>query len=262
MKIVDGLHSPEILGEVVEIIRKSRNGAALTGAGISVGSGIPDFRSPGGLWTKFSPGEYATLEVFQRNPVKAWQLYREMGRVLEGKRPNRAHYALAELETGGNLNGVITQNVDGLHQQAGNRTVLEIHGDHQSLQCLKCGHLEQVQERHIDGDEVPCCLSCQYPLKPNVVLFGEAVRNMEGIDVLIRDCDLLLVIGTSAQVYPAAGLPHEVKRNGGTILEFNREQALGSGGFSGIGSLTDYFFRGDVEQTLPALAAAMSEARS
>jgi NAD-dependent deacetylase len=226
---------------------------ALTGAGISVASGIPDFRSPGGLWTIFSPEEYATLEVFYRNPAKAWKLYRALGKTLLGKQPNPAHRALAELEQCGILSGIVTQNVDHLHQQAGSRLVFEIHGDHQHLHCLRCDHLQPAKPAHYQRNAVQRCSRCDFPLKPNVVLFGEAVRDLEAIHDFIQDCDLLLVIGTSAQVYPAASLPEMVRDKGGRIFEFNREPALA---FMEEGTPPDLFFPGDVTLTLPLLARA------
>jgi len=232
---------------------------ALTGAGISVGSGIADFRSPGGLWSRFSPDEYATLEVFLHNPEKAWQLYRKLGRELQGKAPNRGHRVLADLETRGILQGIITQNVDNLHQAAGSRNVLEIHGDHQHLRCLQCGNCIPVTDSHYSMEGVPECGLCSYPLKPDIVLFGEAVKNLDGIQMLVSSCDLLLVIGTSAKVHPAAGIPERVKQQGGKIYEFNREQTLSSSGFTGHSPLSDYFFEGDLGDTLPLFSRVVSE---
>ena len=255
MKVVSP-DNREYLQEAVDLLLSARYPMALTGAGISVGSGIPDFRSPGGLWSIYAPDEYATLEVFYRNPAKAWQLYRALGRVLAGKRANRAHLALAELEREGVLRGVVTQNVDALHQAAGSRTVFEIHGDHQNLQCLKCQHAEPVIAEHYQGDTVPLCPYCCFPLKPNVVLFGEAVRDYERIELFISRCDLLLVAGTSAQVYPAAEIPLRIRQRGGLIFEFNTEAALGVDHYSGISRITDYFFHGDILSTLPMLQAA------
>ncbi len=228
--------------------------AALTGAGISVNSGIADFRSPGGLWSHFSPEEYATLAVFRRNPKKAWQLYRALGRELFGKKPNPAHHALARLEADGLLQGVVTQNVDNLHQLAGSRRVLEIHGDHQHLQCLSCGDLLPVHPDHYQQEDIPHCHHCGYPYKPNVVLFGEAVRDLEAIEELIDGCDILLVAGTSAQVYPAAGLPVMVRQRGGLVIEFNLQPALAGPGGSGA----DYFFAGDLAATLPLFVQAVA----
>lgn len=238
------------LVEAAAALRAADKAVALTGAGISVASGIPDFRSPGGLWTVFSPEEYATIEVFERNPTKAWELFRALGKVLVGKEPNAAHRALAELEDLGLLAGIVTQNIDNLHQQAGSHRVFEIHGDHQHLQCLRCESRMPVADALYRTTTIPLCEHCGTPLKPNVVLFGESVRDLEAIHAFVADCDLLLVIGTSAQVYPAAALPSLVRQNGGRIVECNRESVLPLSGQS------DIFFAGAVEQTLPQLVAA------
>ncbi len=241
----------EYLAEAVERFQSASCPVALTGAGISVNSGIADFRSPGGIWTIFSPEEYATLGVFLKNPQKAWQLYREMGKGLLGKKPNQAHLVLADFEHKGFLKGLVTQNVDNLHQAAGSKNVLEIHGDHQHLQCLRCETLIPVTQDHYAMREVPACEHCNSPLKPNVVLFGENVRSLTTIEELIGECDLLLVIGTSAQVYPAAGLPITVKERGGLIYEFNQEQALSTHDYAHAAPFPDYFFAGDLAATLP-----------
>lgn len=262
MKIIDPKKKDHHLSQAAEKFTRAGRAAALTGAGISVGSGIADFRSPGGLWSVFAPDEYATLDVFLSNPQKAWQLYRQMGRSLIGKKPNRAHRVLADLEKDGFLKGLITQNVDNLHQAAGSRKVLEIHGDHQHLQCLSCGHVTAVTEDHYRIEEVPECLSCNYPYKPNVVLFGESVRSLHHIEELLANCDLLLVIGTSAQVYPAAGLPELVKHQGGLIYEFNQDQALSVPGSQGRIPLADFFFKGDLATTLPMFGAAVRSAKT
>lgn len=253
------------LAEAVARLGASKRAAVLTGAGISVESGIPDFRSPGGLWTIFSPEEFATLDVFERDPAKAWRLYRALGQSLDGVEPNAAHRALARLEKAGFADMVVTQNVDGLHQAAGSRKVIEMHGDHQRLQCIRCGWLGPVLASHLDGDEVPLCTECFEPVKPNVVLFGEAVRGMDEITQFLERCDLLLVVGTSAQVYPAAVLPTLVQSRGGLIFEFNIEEtaltrgsACGGGLFFdgpvlGRNAHTDFFFRGRASVTVPLL---------
>ncbi|MBV5317025.1 MAG: NAD-dependent deacylase [Desulfobulbaceae bacterium] len=256
MKIIIPGEKNTCLTEAAAILRASAKPAALTGAGISVGSGIPDFRSPDGLWSVFSPEEYATLKVFYRQPAKAWELYRALGKVLLGKKPNPAHRALAEFEQHGWLRGIVTQNIDNLHQQAGSRRVFEIHGDHQHLQCLQCEHLQPIEPAHYQTTGVPRCQHCGFPLKPNVVLFGEAVRDFDAIHNFIADCDLLLVIGTSAQVYPAAALPAMVRNNGGRIFEFNREPAVSPEDYSQTGRPDDFFFQGDVGLTLPMFVKA------
>lgn len=248
----------QYLEEAARNFYSARLPVALTGAGISVASGIPDFRSTGGLWTRFAPDEYATLEVFLREPEKAWHLYRALGKILQDKEPNEAHYALARLEHDGLLHGIVTQNVDMLHQQAGSRFVLEIHGEHRHLQCLQCGELEKAGEAHYLARQPPVCRQCGFILKPNVVLFGEAVRSLDEIHLLLQQCDLLLVIGTSAQINPAAGLPSLVKRNNGLVYEFNLEEtALTSGHSAGmVGS--DFLFRGRAAETLQMFAAAIT----
>lgn len=251
MKTIIPDKNEEYLADAVDDFTSAGKTAALTGAGISVGSGIPDFRSPGGLWTLFSPDEYGTIEVFLHKPEKAWKLYRELGRKLRDKKPNQAHHVLADFEEQELLHGIVTQNIDNLHQSAGNRNVYEIHGDHHRLQCIKCDDLIPVEEEHYSMDSVPTCTACNYPLKPNIVLFGEAVRSLEEIHMFISKCDLLLVIGTSAQVYPAASLPSVVKQRGGKIFEFNMEPALSHG-------MADYFFAGDLGKTLPAFRRAIA----
>ncbi|MDW7773032.1 MAG: NAD-dependent deacylase [Desulfobulbaceae bacterium] len=256
MKIIVPGIDERHLEESVRRLKSARLPLALTGAGISVASGIPDFRSPGGLWSRFNPDEYATLEVFLRNPKKAWRLYRAVGEVLQDKKPNAAHYALARLEQQGLLQGVITQNIDMLHQQAGSINVLEIHGEHRHLQCLRCGGLEKAMAEHYQAPEPPVCGGCGSILKPNVVLFGEGVRRLDEIHQLLQGCDLLLVVGTSARVHPAAGLPAIIKRKNGLIYEFNLEETALTRGQSMRQSGSDFFFRGEAADTLQLLSRA------
>ncbi len=228
--------------------RAARRPLALTGAGISVESGIPDFRGDHGLWRRFEPEQYATLEVFRREPHKAWEMYRALGEVLQGKQPNPAHRALARLEREGRLQAVITQNIDGLHQLAGSRRVVEVHGEYRHLQCLRCGRMRPLREEDYAPPAVPACHDCGAPLKPNVVLFGEWVRHMDEVGPLLESCDALLVIGTSAEVYPVADLPRQVIGNGGRVFEFNVEETT-------LTSLADYSFRGPCGRTLPRFVA-------
>lgn len=246
--------SPEddrALDAAVEAVAGAGHAVALTGAGISVESGIPDFRSPAGLWSVFDPEEYATLSCFLHRPEKAWRLYRALGRTIAGKEPNAAHVALASLEAAGRLAGVVTQNIDGLHQAGGSRRVLEIHGDWTHLQCLGCGRLEPFLPAHLEDGPVPACAGCGGLLKPNVVLFEEAVRAMDEIQALIRNCDVLLVVGTSAEVAPASLLPSQVHRTGGVVLEFN----LGPTQLTAeLGGRRSRLVRGPAGLTLPRLA--------
>jgi NAD-dependent deacetylase len=246
------------LDAVARLISEASRPAALTGAGISVDSGIPDFRSPGGLWSVFDPAEYATLSCFVRDPGKAWELYRALGKTLLGKRPNAAHLALAELERAGRLEGVITQNVDGLHQAAGSRTVLEIHGDHRRLECLRCRRSEPFLEAHLEPGPVPRCAACGHPLKPGVVLFEEPVRAMPAIDRLLSSTDLLLTVGTSAQVVPASLFPAHVRAAGGRVIELNLERELPEAVLVPDGA----FVQGSASVTLPRVAERVRAARA
>ena len=229
-------------------LSRARRVVALTGAGISTESGIPDFRSAGGLWAIFDPTEYATLSCFLREPEKAWRMYRALAAALVGRKPSPGHSALARLEEAGRLAGIVTQNIDGLHQAAGSRNVVELHGEARQLQCLACGRLEPARVAHLTPGPAPHCEDCGAFLKPNVVLFEEAVRDLEIAGDLVRDCDLLLVIGTSAQVVPASGLPARVRAGGGSILEFNLEPtALTASGLGRSGT----FVAGRIGTTLP-----------
>ncbi|MFB3903353.1 MAG: NAD-dependent deacetylase [Acidobacteriota bacterium] len=235
------------LDEAARIYLEAEYPVALTGAGISVESGIPDFRSDGGLWSVFRPEEYATIEVFTRNPGKAWRLYRALGATLIGKQPSPAHAALARLESADALQAIITQNIDGLHSRAGSGKVLEAHGEHQNLHCLACGFIRPFEPTDLEDGPPPACSQCGYPLKPNIVLFGEMVRQMPEIDENLARCDLLLVIGTSAQVYPVASFPYVVHRRGGLIYEFNMAATP-------LTASADYFFQGKAGASVPALA--------
>ncbi len=234
--------------ELASVMSGGETVVALTGAGISVESGIPDFRSPGGLWEIFEPSIYATIDTFISDPERSWELFRAVGEMLEGKEPNPAHLALARMERDGYLKAVITQNIDSLHQKAGNRHVIEVHGDHRNLECLRCGtkySIEFSEFCRTSREPVPLCERCRYPLKPNVVLFGEPVRDFDLAYDAVLSCDTLLVIGTSAQVYPVASLPYAVKERGGLILEFDLQETPLTG------TVTDYFFRGNAGTTVP-----------
>lgn len=245
MQLIDINKKNDIFFEAVEKFKAASFPMASTGAGISVPSGIPDFRSRGGLWTKYDPAVYANLDVFLTDPSKTWEFYRQTGKDLQDKKPNEAHLALAEMEQKELLRGVVTQNIDRLHHAAGSKTVLEIHGDFQHLQCLECGNLEPVENAHFSAEPYPKCSLCQAALKPNIVLFGEQVRQMEAIETFISQCNALLVVGTSAKVYPAAALPEIVKQHGGLLFEFNLKPVLPQ---------ADYCFPGNVAETLPAFA--------
>lgn len=241
--------SAELL-QAVSCYREATSIVALTGAGVSVDCGIPDFRSEGGLWTVFPPDEFATIEVFLENPAKAWQLFRALGKKLRGKSAGPAHHGLARLERNADLKVLITQNIDGLHSQAGSRNIFEVHGDHRLLHCLQCGATEPADDRYFECCEVPLCASCSFPLKPNVVLFGESVRFLNEVEAELACCDLLLVLGTSGSVYPVSEFPLQVLRRGGRLLEFNVEDTM-------LTQNAEVSFRGRVDVTVPIFVEAL-----
>jgi NAD-dependent deacetylase len=197
---------------LAELIRASSCTVALTGAGISVPSGIPDFRSPGtGIWENVDPMEVAHIDAFRRDPAKFWSFYRPRFQMLGDKAPNGAHRALAELERRGLLEAVITQNIDTLHHKAGSRRVIEVHGSIRTSSCQSCGMEFQLVdvESLFDADGTARCTDCEGPVKPDVVLFGEFLpeRAMTEAEVLAARADLMLCVGSSLEVYPVAGLP-------------------------------------------------------
>jgi NAD-dependent deacetylase len=208
---------------LARLIRSAGSVVALTGAGISVPSGIPDFRSPQtGLWENVDPMEVAHISVWRRDPARFWGFYGQRFSVLDGKEPNGAHYALAELERRGLLNAVITQNIDGLHAAAGTRDPIEVHGSVATASCLSCGDsfpLAEVRARlYEDFRGVPRC-GCGRPLKPDVVLFGELLPEaaMQRAYELAAAADVLLCVGSSLEVWPVAELPQVTIEHGGAI---------------------------------------------
>jgi NAD-dependent deacetylase len=232
---------------------------AFTGAGISVPSGIPDFRSQQGLWARFPPEEYATIEVFQRAPEKFWQLNHEIISNFTDVSPNPGHYALAKLESLGLKVTIVTQNIDGLHQAAGNTCVHEIHGSKDNLKCLHCKALYPLLDYPLEKGKIPKCANCSAALKPDVVYFGEALPTavLERSLMAARSSKICLVIGTSALVFPAARIPSLAYDGGAMVCEFNLETT----GLTQSGQLA-HFVQGPVEVTLPQLADLVEQALS
>ncbi len=233
---------------------------ALTGAGMSVESGIPPFRGPGGLWTKYGEPPMNGYQIFLNDPKKGWEdrIQRqddELWRPLKAATPNPGHQALAKLEEIGVLRFLITQNVDDLHRQVGHKALAEIHGNWKLIRCIKCN--ARFASKEISLEELPpACPKCEGLLKGDTVAFGEPIPR----DVL-ADCikhsaraDLVIVAGTSATVYPAAGFALEVKQRGGTLIEANLYE-------SEITPICDFSLRGPTGEMLPRLAAAVSELR-
>jgi NAD-dependent deacetylase len=226
---------------------------AVTGAGISVESGIPDFRSPGGIWDTYPPEDYATIEAFLAAPDRVWQLWYDLGAMLGDVRPNPGHHALTELQNMGRLEAIITQNIDNLHQESGSVRVIEYHGNGRHMRCLICA-ADVPLDLSQRSDLAPRC-ACGGVMKPDVVLFGEAIPrdDLEAADRAAESADVVIVVGTSATVYPAAELPLIAKRNGAYIIECNLEPT------DFTGAITDVFLQGPSGTVLPRLVDSVRE---
>ncbi len=210
--------------KAAELISDSSKIVAFTGAGISVESGIPPFRGENGLWSKFDPS-FLELSFFYSNPAESWKLIKDIFYEYFGKsKPNRAHFFLAKLEREGKLIGVITQNIDNLHQEAGSKKVVEYHGNSKYLVCTECGARYPFSEKMIEKIP-PVCEKCKGILKPDFIFFGEGIPldAVSGTEKLLEEGDLLLVIGTTGEVYPAGLIPIEAKRKGMPVIEINPE---------------------------------------
>lgn len=213
--------------ELGRLLRERQPCVALTGAGVSTESGIPDFRSPSGIWATVDPSEYASLSAFRSDPERVWSLYRLRMEMLAAAEPNRAHRALAELEARGLVQAVITQNIDCLHERAGSHDVVEVHGSIRSSSCPRCraSHtLADVLALLRESDQAPRCVACYAVLKPDVVFFEEMlpVAAIDRAYELARGAGLLLVVGTSLEVHPVAALPDETRSGGGAVAIVNR----------------------------------------
>jgi NAD-dependent deacetylase len=242
---------------LAELIGESRCTVALTGAGVSVPSGIPDFRTPEtGLWAKVDPMEIAHIDVFHRDPARFWSYYRPRFHSLADKRPNPAHAALAELERRGLLAGLITQNIDRLHRAAGSENVVEVHGSIASSSCLGCGSgypLPEV-EGLFDADGVARCRDCDSAVKPDVVLFGELLppAAMVAAQELAERADLMLCVGSSLIVHPVASLPALTLERGGRLAIVTK----GPTPYDGDAAVK---LEGEVDAELSALLAALRQ---
>jgi NAD-dependent deacetylase len=239
------------LERLADLVRGSRLTVALTGAGISVPSGIPDFRTPGtGLWADVDPMEVAHIDVFERDPERFWTYYRPRFQTLGDKQPNRAHEALAKLERRGLLSGVITQNIDRLHRAAGSENVVEVHGSIGSSSCRDCGErfdLERV-ESLFDERGVAICAACGGAVKPDVVLFGELLPEaaVARATELAERADLMLCVGSSLVVHPVAALPQLTFEHGGELAIVTK----GETPYDGIAAVK---LEGEVDEVLAAL---------
>ena len=214
-----------LIHKAAQDLAGAKNVVALTGAGISVESGIPPFRGKGGLWEKFDPMEYAHIDAFMKDPAKVWNvLIKEMKEMLDKARPNDAHIGLARLENLGILKTIITQNVDGLHQMAGNTDVIEFHGNFAWNRCMDCGTRRKTAK--IDMTQIPPRCNCGGIYKPDCVFFGEMIppHHLWRSEQVASDCDIMLVVGTSAVIQPAAFIPVIAKQAGAKVIEINPER--------------------------------------
>jgi NAD-dependent deacetylase len=212
---------------LAELLRERGPAVVLTGAGISTESGIPDFRSPGGLWAQFDPMDYGSIDSFRENPARVWEFYAPRFSMLAEAEPNPGHVALAELERLGHVSAVVTQNIDLLHERAGSREVIEVHGSIRTATCPQCSRAYPLREvlALLDGSGgAPACENCGAVIKPDVVFFGELLPEaaMERANKLAASASLMLVVGSALEVYPVAGLPLDTLRAGGALAIVNR----------------------------------------
>jgi len=256
MAVSVGAVDSERVEQLASLVREARSVVALTGAGISVPSGIPDFRSPGtGLWENVDPMEVAHIDAWRADPERFWHFYGNRFQTLEGKEPNGAHLALVELERRGRLDAIVTQNIDRLHRRAGSRRLVEVHGSIDTSSCLECGArypIAEVRARLEDSPvSVPAC-DCGRPLKPDVVLFGEWLRPdaLEEAYALAAGADVLLCIGSSLEVHPIAQLPGVTRQAGGAVAVVTQ----GPTPWDGRAAVK---LDGDVVAELQALVAAL-----
>jgi len=236
-----------------DLFRQARRAVVLTGAGISTPSGIPDFRSEGsGLWSRDEPMEVASLSAFRTAPEKFYAWFRPLARQIFDARPNPAHIALADLERAGRLHLIATQNVDTLHQKAGSRRVVELHGTLATLSCTQCyaqSPSEGFLEAFVERGAIPHCPKCGGMLKPDVILFGEQMPQKAWLEAQreARQCDLMLVAGSSLEVLPVAGLPMQAIDRGAHLIIVNNTPTY-------LNVRADLSILEDVAEILPAIA--------
>jgi NAD-dependent deacetylase len=244
----------ESLQHAAQLLAQAEHAVALTGAGLSTPSGIPDFRSPDtGLWENFDPLEIATIQVFRRRPADFFKWIRLLARQMFEAQPNLAHYALAELQRAGCVQHIITQNIDGLQQRAGAQHVIELHGDILTGTCVSCYTVYRSTEFHeqfINAGRIPTCPRCDGIIKPNVILFGEAlpVHELMAAKRAVANCDVLLIAGSSLEVAPASDLPMLARSRQARVIIVNQ-------GPTYMDDHCDVLIREDVALALPAIAA-------
>lgn len=248
------------IDEAARLIARSRHVVALVGAGLSVESGVPTFRGPGGMWTKYGEPDMRGYERFMDDPRKWWEerisrasTYKELVDALDEAVPNDGHFALRDLEETGHLKHIITQNIDNLHQIAGSIAITEIHGNRTKLRCLECSQRWDLDGFPLD-DLPPHCPDCGGVVKGDTVMFGEPIPR-DALDECVnqtRACDCMLLIGTSAVVYPAASFPEDVKLKGGTLIEVNPNATP-------LTEVCDVVLRAPAGKSLPLVAQRLRE---
>jgi NAD-dependent deacetylase len=243
-----------LLQKAAALISRSHLTIALTGAGISVESGIPPFRGSGGLWEKIDPFKYAHIDAYARNPAEVWEvLFLGLKDLLQKAKPNDGHLGLSQIERMGRLQTVITQNIDGLHQRAGSRDVIEFHGTFAELRCMRCDG--RLGASHAELDPLPPRCACGGILRPDVVMFGERIPEapLQRAQMLASTCDLMLVVGTSATVEPASYLPVIAKRGGAAVIEINPEATPLTR------QVSDVTLLGEAGSVMPQLVRALTQ---
>lgn len=251
------LASSAAIEDAAVLIRKAQRAVVLTGAGISTPSGIPDFRSEGtGLWSRDEPLEVASLTTFRTAPERFFQWFQPLASRIFNAQPNPAHLALAEFERSGHLQTIVTQNIDGLHQKAGSQHVIEMHGTLQTLSCTNCFRRVAAGpflRPYIETGKIPQCLSCNGILKPDVILFGEQLPQSAWHEAqrAARQCDLMVVAGSSLEVLPVAGLPMQALDRGAHLIIINNTPTY-------LNVRADVVILDDVATTIPEIAKRVS----
>jgi NAD-dependent deacetylase len=249
---IDGQYLHMSVARLAELIRERQPCVVLTGAGISTESGIPDFRSADGIWAQYDPAEVAHIDALRRDPARVWEFYGRRLEALSHAEPNDGHRALAELEERGLVRAVVTQNIDGLHQRAGSREVVEVHGSVREAECIHCGVRVPMQDA-VASLPLPPCPECGEILKPGVVMFGELLpaQAIEKAEALAAEARLLLVVGSSLEVHPVAALPGETLTGGGAVAIVNH-------GRTPWDSRAELVIDDGAGETLRGLAAALA----
>lgn len=246
------MDNSQLIQKAAELIAQTQNIVAMTGAGISTPSGIPDFRSPdSGLWDSVNPLSVASIYAFRQDPQKFYNWIHPLSRLVLEATPNPAHLALAQLERNGKLKAIVTQNIDDLHTKAGSKMLYELHGHLREVTCIQCYKVQEstkIFKKFVNDGEVPKCKYCGGVLKPNVILFGEQLPMQEFVSaqMAIKQADLMLIAGSSLEVAPASDLPELALENGAKLIIINYHPTY-------LDATADVVIRGNVAQVLPKI---------